>query len=133
MTNFNVAYYPDYAAYVQKSFETGKMTMGGFDTAMPGNIHDPDLTTSSFALLLSFAAGKPVEYLGDPMSSVFVPVFDSFDTTKRPTALIHSVLSFATCLTSLFNYNTPGFVFVFNNTRHAPFTFQSVGEKFEYT
>jgi hypothetical protein len=132
MTNFNVAYHPDYAAYVKKSFETGKMTMGGLDTAMPGNIHDPDPTTSFFALLLSFAADKPVEYLGDPMSSVFVPVFDSFDTTKRPTALIFSVFSWATYFEGLLPENTPGVVIVLENTCDGPFTYKVVGEKAEY-
>jgi hypothetical protein len=55
ITNFNVAYYPDYAAYVKQSVETGEMTMGGLVTALPGDIHDPDFTTGFFARLLSFA------------------------------------------------------------------------------
>jgi hypothetical protein len=132
MTNYNVAYYPKYAAYAKKSVETGKMTMGGLDTAMPGNIHDPDLTTSFFALLLSFAADKPVDYLGDPMSSVFVPVFDSFDKTKKPTALIFSVFSWATYFEGLLPENTLGVVVVLENTCDGPFTYKVVGEEAEY-
>jgi hypothetical protein len=131
-TNFNVAYQPDYAPYMKKSIETGKMTMGGLDTAKPGDIHDPDLTTSLFALLLSFAADKPVDYLGDPMSSVFVPVFDSFDTTKKPIALIVSVFSWATYFTGLLHDNTPGIVIVLETTCDGPFTYKLVGEETEY-
>jgi hypothetical protein len=132
MTNFNVAYSADYAPYIKKSVETGKVTIGGLDTAMPGNIHDPDLTTSFFAMILSFAAGKPVDYLGDPMSSIFVPVFDSFDTTKKPTALIISVFSWAACLNGLLQDNTPGIVVVLENTCDGPFTYKVVGEEAEY-
>jgi hypothetical protein len=132
MTNFNVASYPAYAAYAKKSVETGKMTMSGLDTAVPGDINDPDLTTSFFARLLSFAADKPVDYLGDPMSSVFVPVFDSFDTTKKPTALIFSVFSWATHFEGLLPENTLGVVVVLENTCDGPFTYKVVGEEAEY-
>jgi class 3 adenylate cyclase len=131
-TNFNGAYYPDYTVYVKKSVETGEMTMGGLDTAMPGNIHDPDLSTSFFARLLSFAVDKPLDYLGDPMSSVFVPVFDSFDTTKKPTAVIFSVFSWATYFEGLLPENTPGVVAVLENTCDGPFTYKVIGEKAEY-
>jgi hypothetical protein len=131
-TNFNAAYHPDYATYIKKSIETGKMIMGGLDTAKPGDIHDPDLTTSFFALLLSFAADKPVDYLGDPMSCVYVPVFDSFDTTKKPTALIVSVFSWATYFTGLLHDNTPGVVIVLETTCDGPFTYKVVGEEAEY-
>jgi hypothetical protein len=131
-TNFNAASYPDYTDYINNTFETGKMTMGGVDTAKPGDIYNPDLTTSSFALLLSIAADKPVDYLGDPMSSVFVPVFDSFDTTKKPTALIFSVFRWATYFEGLLPENTPGVVVVLENTCDGPFTYKVVGEKAEY-
>jgi hypothetical protein len=132
MTNFNVAYNPNYAAYVKKSVETGEMTMGGLDTALPGDVDDPDHTTSFFALLLSFAAGKPVDYLGDPMSSVFVPVFDSFETTNTPTALIFSVFSWTTYFEGLLPVNTPSVVVVLQNTCDGPFTYKVVGAEAEY-
>jgi hypothetical protein len=86
MTNFNVAYSPDYADHVQKSFETGKMTISGLDTAMPGDVKHPDRTTSFSRLLLSFA--QACRLLGRSMSGVCVPVFDSFDYDQKPTALM---------------------------------------------
>jgi hypothetical protein len=130
--NFNLAYYPEYAPYIKKSLETGDMTMGGLDTAKPGDIHDPDRTTSFFARLLSAEADKVVDYLGDPMSSVFVPIFESFDTTKKPTALIYSVFRWATYFEGLLPANAPGVVVVLENTCDGPFTYKVVGEKAEY-
>jgi hypothetical protein len=131
-TNFNGAYCSDYAAYIKKCLETGEMTIGGIETAMPGAINDSDPTTSFFARLLSFAAEKPVDYLGDPISSVFVPVFDSFDTTKKSTAVILSVFSWARYFEGLLPKNTPGVVVVLENTSDGPFTYKVVGEEAKY-
>jgi hypothetical protein len=130
--NFNLAYYSEYAPYIKKSLETGDMTLGGLDTATPGNIHDPDRTTSFFARLVSVEADERLDYLGDPMSSVFVPIFESFDTTEKPSALIYSVFRWATYFEGLLPENTPGVVVVLENTCDGPFTYHVVGEKAEY-
>jgi hypothetical protein len=37
--------------------------------AAPGPKSSPELTTSFFAFITSFAAGKPVDYKGDPVSN----------------------------------------------------------------
>jgi hypothetical protein len=66
------------------------------------------------------------------MSSVFVIVFDSFDTTKKPTALIFSVFSWVTYFEGLLAENTLGVVVVLENTCDGPFTYKVVGEEAEY-
>lgn len=75
-------YYPDFALYIRKVYETGEMSIGGLQTPPPGNITHPDLGTSYFAYQLSVAAGELVEYEGDPMSTIFLPVFDDFSATN---------------------------------------------------
>jgi hypothetical protein len=130
--NFNLAYYPEYAPYIKKSLETGDMTLGGLDTPVPGDIHDPDRTTSFFARLLSVEAEKAVAYPGDPMSSLFIPIFESFDTTRKATALVYSVFRWATYFEGLLPEDTPGVVVVLENTCDGPFTYKVVGEQAEY-
>jgi hypothetical protein len=130
--NFNLGYYSEYAPYIKKSVETGDMTLGGLDTATPGDIHDPDRTTSFFARLLSVEADEVVEYPGDPMSSLFIPIFESFDTTRKPTALVYSVFRWATYFEDLLPEDTPGVVVVLENTCDGPFTYKVVGEQAEY-
>jgi hypothetical protein len=130
--NFNLAYYPEYAPYIRKSLETGDMIMGGLDTAAAGDINDSDRTTSFFARLLSEEADEVVEYPGDPMSNLFIPIFESFDTTKKPSALIYSVFRWATYFEELLPEDTPGVVVVLENTCEGPFTYTVVGAKAEY-
>jgi hypothetical protein len=130
--NFNLAFYSEYAPYIKKSLETGDMIMGGLDTAAAGDINDSDRTTSFFARLLSVEADEVVEYPGDPMSNLFIPIFESFDTTKAPTALIYSVFRWATYFEELLPEDTPGVVVVLENTCEGPFTYTVVGEKAEY-
>jgi hypothetical protein len=44
--------------------------------APPGNTSHPDRTTELFATLLSTGEDEKVEYLGDPMESMMLPIFD---------------------------------------------------------
>jgi hypothetical protein len=130
--NFNLASYSEYAPYIKKSLETGDMIMGGLDTAASGDINDSDRTTSFFARLLSVEADEVVKYPGDPMSNLFIPIFESFDTTKTPTALIYSVFRWATYFEGLLPEDTPGVVVVLENTCEGAFTYTVVGKKAEY-
>jgi hypothetical protein len=133
VTNFNIVHYPDYAPYALKVTETGEMALGGIDTAPPGEYDDPILTTKFFALLLSTNAGKPVRYKGDPMSTIFMPVFDSFDVeTRKPAAVLLSVFSWATYFEGLLPANSPGVVVVIENNCDGPFTYRVTGENVEY-
>jgi class 3 adenylate cyclase len=132
LSNWNVAYYPPYADYVIKSVETGEIAIGGIDTADPGTIHSDDLTIAYFALMQSMAAGEPVTYDGDPMSTVFVPIFDSFEADRKPTAVIFALMKWATYFESLLPPNSPGVMVVLENTCEGPFTYKVVGDNVEY-
>ena len=133
ITNFDTLKYAPYAAYMQKAFETGEMSIGGLDTAAPGNTTDPDLSTSFFSLLESMNAGKRVDYKGDPMSSVFLPVFDDFQADDRKVvAIVFAVFKWAFYFQGLLPTNFPGVVVVLQNNCEGAFTFKVVGEEVEY-
>ena len=133
MTNFNVQYYPDYTPYVLKAFETGEMSIGGIDTAEPGGVDHPGLSTSYFALMLSINTGKKEWYNGEPMSSIFVPVFESFEEDgNAAVAVLFAVFQWAAYFEGLLPRNDPGVTVVLENNCDGPFTYFIKGQKAEF-
>jgi hypothetical protein len=126
--NFNLGYYSEYASYIKKSVETGDMTMGGLDTATPGGIHDRDRTTSFFARVLSVEADEVVDYPGDPMSSLFIPVFKIIrhDQEKNCSHLLCFQMG------HILPEDTPDVVIILEKTCDGPFTYKVVGEQADY-
>jgi hypothetical protein len=90
------------------------------------------LTTSFLAYILSFAAKKSVHYNGDPMSSVYFPVFDSFDDDSEPVAVIVAVLNWATYFKNTLPPNSDGVVVVLENDCDGPFTYFITHAEVEY-
>ncbi|CAB9511628.1 Receptor-type guanylate cyclase gcy [Seminavis robusta] len=133
ISGFDTKAYPDYSPYIVKAWETAEMTIGGLDTAPPGNTTDNDISTSYFALLESGKAGKQVMYMGDPMSSVFFPVFDDFNSEDRVVvALILAVFKWAFYFQNLLPPHFAGLVLVLENNCDGAFTYKVVGENVEY-
>ena len=55
----------------------GHAIMGAMFGAPPGAINSTNSDTALLAALTSIQQGAPTEYLGDPMSNLFIPIFDS--------------------------------------------------------
>ena len=132
LVNYNLLYYPDYAPYINHTYYTEQISIGGIDTAPRGGVTHPLLTTSFFAFITSFTAGELVDYLGDPMSSVYIPVFDSFDDQKKLVGVIVAVINWATYFQDILPPNTKTMTVVLENTCQGPFTYQVQGEQVEY-
>ena len=130
--NLNIGHYPPYAPHISRAIETGKMTLGGIQTAPRGLPSDEDYSTRYFASLLSVAAKKKVTYMGDPMSTVFVPVFSEYNTTENPVAIMFGVFGWASYFENLLTENFPGIAVVLENTCDGPFTYKIVGTEVEY-
>jgi len=133
ITNMDTMSYPDYAPFMIRAYETGEMSIGGLDTAPPGNTSDPDLSSSYFSYLESMKAGKEVMYKGDPMSSVFLPVFDDFEADDREVVgIVFAVFKWAFYFEGLLTANFPGLVVVLENNCDGAFTYRVVGEEAKY-
>jgi len=64
-------------SHVMKSCITTKsVVLGGFQSAPPGSISHNNATTSLFATLLSMWEGERVDYDGDPVSHIAIPIFE---------------------------------------------------------
>jgi hypothetical protein len=133
MINYDTMAYPDYAPFMKQAFLTGEMSIGGLDTAPPGNTTHPDISTSYFAALESMKAGEEVTYMGDPMSSVFFPVFEDVNSKERKVvAVVFAVFKWAFYFESLLPPHFPGLILVLENNCDGPFTYKVVGEEVEY-
>ena len=75
-----------FGPFIQACAATGALVIRGFDVFPPGNISSPNAYTSWVAFLLSFDAGEIVDYLGDPMTSIYLPVFDSYKADRKQVA-----------------------------------------------
>jgi hypothetical protein len=69
---------------IQECIVEKAVALGGFHMAPPGSISHPDFTTSLFAALLSIWEGKEVQYVGDPVSYVAIPIFEESNEDKLP-------------------------------------------------
>ena len=57
--------------------------LGGFHLAPPGSTSHADSTTMLFATLLSISEGEQVQYEGDPISHIAIPIFDKWEGDKH--------------------------------------------------
>jgi hypothetical protein len=64
------------------------IVVGDLQYQSAGGIDSPNWTTSVYSQLLSIIEGEQVAYLGDPMTYVFIPIFDSFKNNRVPTAVL---------------------------------------------
>jgi hypothetical protein len=132
MVNYNVETNSAYGPYIKKSAETGQISIGGLDTAEPGNITNPGLLTSFFAYLLSFDAGKWVDYNGEPMSSVYIPVFDSFEDNRKTVAVLLAVIKWRSYFENIQSPNSLPVRVVLENNCQGPFTYEIRGFNASY-
>ena len=123
LVNWNLLDYPGYAPYTVLCHETGDVAIGGIDTDVPGDITSETLTTSFFAFILSYAAGKNVPYQGDPFSSVYIPVYDSYEDDRQTVGVIVSVMRWATYFEGVLPPNSEAVTVVLENTKEGAFTY----------
>jgi class 3 adenylate cyclase len=123
---------PAYAAASKACLDEEAVVLGGFNSAPAGNTSDPNRETSLNAAMLSIAAKKEVVYQGDPMTNVFLPVFDSFkdgdaSTKRTAVAVIRAVLHWASYFKEILPPNVHGLVLVLDNGCDEPFTYRIDG------
>jgi hypothetical protein len=79
MVNENLLENQYLAKLVMICIESESAVLGGFQFAPPGGASDSNPTTAFFATISSMTAGEQVEYLGDPMSHLAIPIFENLN------------------------------------------------------
>jgi hypothetical protein len=127
LVNLNLGMFPHYEKYINVSATTGQISIGGLDTPAPGGISDGDASTRLYANILSFAAKKPVNYTGEPFSTVYVPVVDSFAKDRKPVAIITAAIRWISYFDGILTDSTQPIHVVLSNNCEGAFTFRIQG------
>jgi hypothetical protein len=120
---------PVHGTYARSCLETGSLVLGGVVTAPAGKMRDPpSQLTGWLAQLLSIAAGDEVEYPGDPITYVYVPIFDSFDiSTRKTVAVLSGLFNWASHFKDILPPNIRGVDMVLRNECSESFTYRING------
>jgi class 3 adenylate cyclase len=128
VVNRNIFKTPRYAAAAKACLEDQAVTLGGFDFAPAGDTSHPNRVTSLNAALLSIAAKEEVTYQGDPMTHVFLPVFESFQHghnagNRTGVGVILAIIHWASYFKEILPPNAQGIVLVLDNGCDGTFTY----------
>lgn len=117
-----------YKEGTQKCIDSEAVVIGRFDTSEPGGPSSSNPLTSFYSTLLSIDANETVRYQGDPMSSIYFPVFDSFTSSRTPVAVIIDVILWASYFKDILPPNVKGVVAVLENSCDGAFTYVLDGD-----
>ena len=107
----------------------GQIALGGLDTAPPGGMSDPDPLTMFYATVFSFHSEKTVNYTGEPVSSVYVPVMDSFGKNRKTVAILLATLQWESYFQNILTDATQPVRVVLSNTCEDTFTYEIRGSQ----
>ena len=103
--------------------------MGGLSTGPPGGSDHPNQLTFFMAYSRSFQEGKTVNYTGEPVTSVTVPVVDSFRKDRKTVAVIMAVVRWGGYFEGILTDDTQPVDVVLSNTCEGAFTYEIRGEE----
>jgi hypothetical protein len=129
IVNFNMGTLPQYGQFVTNAASTGQIVLGGLHIAPAGGVSDPNPLTMGLAHIFSFHAGKQVNYTGEPLSTVFVPILDSFTEDRKTVAVLVANLRWASYLENILTDSTQPIRVVLSNTFQETFTYEIRGSQ----
>mmetsp|Transcript_18031 Transcript_18031/g.27936 ORF Transcript_18031/g.27936 Transcript_18031/m.27936 type:complete len:1210 (-) Transcript_18031:105-3734(-) len=128
MVNENILEHPEAGPISRDCITTNAAVLGGLSKAPSGGVSDPHPGTSLFALLESLDAGERVEYAGDPVSHLAIPVFDTLNGTERKVvAVLQSTIHWRTYLRDLLPATVQGITVVIENACDGFYTYTISG------
>jgi len=127
--NVNLGSLPQFRPYLDLAASTGQVALGGLDTSPAGDAESLHGETALYATTLSFEAGKPINYTGEPFSNVFIPVMDSFEDESKTAALLYATIRWSSYFKGIFTDADQPVDVVLSNTCDGAFTYEIRGEK----
>jgi hypothetical protein len=107
--------------------EEGVIVVGNMTYQEAGGIDSMNRRTSTYAQLLSIDAEQTVEYQGDPMSYIFVPIFDSFESGRTAKSLLVGLFNWGILFRDVLPRGVTGIDIVIKNSCNESFTYRLVG------
>jgi hypothetical protein len=96
-------------------------------SAPPGTASSSHPETAFYAALLSMQHESNVEYKGEPVADVFLPVFSSFKPDRVPVAVMWVIIKWASYFDQLLPSNIRGVTVVLENSCKEAFTYEING------
>jgi hypothetical protein len=128
LVNENLFEKPHVADIARECIATKSAVLGGFVTAPAGGVSHPNPDTAFFATLRSIWEGEQVNYLGDPMSHLVLPIFDTLDGVDRKVvAVLKSTIHWRWYLRDILPNTNQGITVVLENACQGNFTYHLVG------
>jgi hypothetical protein len=127
--NVNIFESPQLGPDAKLSSETGKVVIGDWELQPAGGTDHPNVKTSHVASILSIKEEKRIDYNGDPISTIFLPFFDSFDGDRKTVAVLLAVVSWANFFRGIFPKTLYGVTLVLENTCNGAYTYEINGEE----
>ena len=129
VVNEDVFVKPNVAPEALACIDSESVVLGRFITGPPGTSSSSDRNTAFFATLQSIAADADVEYQGDPMANLYLPVFDSFNETSRKlVAVVISVIHWQSYFNKILPSNVNGITVVLESTCDGFYTYKINGD-----
>jgi hypothetical protein len=129
LTNENLFAEEPFAKPSRHCVAEGALVIGGFVIAPRGSSSHTNMNTAVLATLQSIAAGTQVDYEGDPVSYLAIPIFDTFDVnTRQVVAVIKSTIHWRSYLVNLLPSNVNGVTVVLENECDGFFTYEIQGK-----
>ena len=97
--------------YAAASFATSNVVLSHFEMTEDGAEHSALMST-----LLSVAKQKSYDYTGSPTSTVFFPIFDTFEEDRKPTAVMGALVHWTDFFEDVLPSNVEGIVAVLHTT-----------------
>eukprot|EP00934_Nitzschia_sp_Nitz4_P001273 Nitzschia sp. Nitz4//scaffold289_size23394//2//2242//NITZ4_008474-RA/size23394-augustus-gene-0.42-mRNA-1//-1//CDS//3329545813//1273//frame0 len=110
--------------YANLCLQQGEVVVGEMSYQEPGGMDSPHQLTATYSQLLSIAEGKEVYYQGDPMTFIYIPIFDSFEDDKEPTALLTGLFNWGQMFRNVVPDGVDGIDVVVDNTCYESYTFR---------
>jgi hypothetical protein len=125
LVNLNLLRQPWSGPVAEVAMKTGMATMGDFMVTM-----DP-LAKIFYEELYMIADGTPTEYKGDPVSSLYLPVFDSFASDRTAVASQLAIIVWKRYFDDILPSIDDGILFVLNSCTN-PYSYVVHGPQVEY-
>jgi hypothetical protein len=126
--NFNLRNAPRFGQNVVTA-STGQIVLGGLDAAPPGGVDGSNELTALFATIFSFHMGKTVNYTGEPVSTVYIPVMDSFAKDRTAVAILLAILRWESYFENILTDSVQPVRVVLSNTCQQVFTYEIRGSQ----
>jgi len=123
--NIDILKDESHATHARLCLETQSVVLGSPERRPAGSMDDaPNSPTSRFASLLSIAEQEEVEYEGDPMTVVYLPIFDSFESSRKVVALMLGTFNWGRYFKNILPPNVQGIDVVLRNPCYEAFTYR---------